>query len=205
VTALDQDALLRLACEHDAVIEFKRKVGDFVPRGAPLFAIGCQNEVPAELLRQCVVLEDERTSVQDASFGLRQLVDIAERALSPGTNDPTTAVQALDFVHDLLRALVQRKIPPSTRSDEQGRLRLILPAQTWAGYVHLALDEIRQYGGNSLQVTRRLRLLLDDLLSIADSSRAVALQEQSRYLEQAIATNFTRAGERSLVSDSPGR
>ena len=80
---------------------------------------------------------------QDAAFGFRQLVDIGERALSPGTNDPTTAVQALDELHDLLRRLAVRSFPSPVRLDEDGLLLLVLPRPSWADYVALAPDEIR--------------------------------------------------------------
>ena len=71
----------------------------------------------------------ERTVHQDAAFGFRQLVDIAERALSPGINDPTTAVQVLDQLHDLLRRLAPRVIPGEQRVDDAGRLRLVVGPQ----------------------------------------------------------------------------
>jgi uncharacterized membrane protein len=128
------------------------------------------------------VIAGERTPEQDPAFGFRQLVDVAERALSPGINDPTTAVQVLDQIHDLLRALATRRFPSSARLDESGRLRLLLPRPSWSHYVHLAFDEIRHYGRDSIQVPRRIREAIDDLLTVAPLHRKAELQEQLHLL-----------------------
>lgn len=178
VIALVDDArLLELATATDAVVEVVPQVGAFVPRGAPLLRIygeaGCRDD---ELL-ESIELADERTPHQDPTFGLRQLVDVAERALSPGINDPTTAVQALDQIHDLLRALAPRRFPSSFRLDDAGRVRVIIPRPSWEDVVHLALDEIRQYGARSIQIVARLRALLYDLLSVAPAHRQAVLRE----------------------------
>jgi uncharacterized membrane protein len=121
--------------------------------------------VTLDELREHVVVGTERTPHQDPAFGFRQLVDVAERALSPGINDPTTAVQALDQIHDLLRSLCTRAIPAGSRMDDSGQLRLILPRPHWESFVRLGLDEIREYGEGSIQIARRLRVILEDLLS----------------------------------------
>lgn len=204
VTGLDEDALMRLACEHDVVIALTPRMGEFVPRGAPLFSVWGNSKIAKQRLCECVVLESERTPNQDAAFGLRQLVDVAERALSPGINDPSTAVQALDCVHDLLRALVVRKIPAPARFDEAKRLRLFLPCPDWSDYVHLGLDEVRQYGGASIQVMRRLRTLIKDLVSLAPPSRQPVLKEQLLLLDQQIARSFAGEGERLLARSPNG-
>ena len=108
---------------------------------------------------------------QDPPFGFRQLVDIAERGLSPAVNDPTTAVQVLDELHDLLRRLVALPFPTGQRTDEDGKLRLAFPVTEWESYVRLAVDEIRQYGADSIQVTRRLKAMLGDLAAVAPPHR----------------------------------
>ncbi len=205
VTALNEDALMRLACKHDALIAFSPSMGEFVPRDAPLFQVWGEQVVSEEELHECVVLENERTPHQDVAFGLRQLVDIAERALSPGINDPSTAVQALDYVHDLLRVLAVRKLPVPARFDKEQHFRLYLPCPDWPSYVHLGLDEIRQYGGSSIQVMRRLRLLLQDLLTLAPPPRAPVLIEQLHLLDQQIARSFPNKAEQSIASLPNGR
>jgi uncharacterized membrane protein len=126
---------------------------------------------------------------QDAAFGLRQLVDVAVRALSPGTNDPTTAVQAIDRIHDLLRRLADREIPASSRMVD-GRLRAILPRPDWDDLVRLAIDEIRLAGEGQLQVARRLRAVLMDLASIAPEARQPILRQELIELEAGLARAF---------------
>ena len=191
VTAIRYERLMKFACDADAVIAFSAQVGDFVPRGAPLFLVWSGNEqLSLDELRETVIIGKKRNPRQDPAFGFRQLVDIAERALSPGINDPTTAVQALDYIHDLLRLLAQRQFPSPTRVDSAGRVRLFLPRPDWNAYVRLALDEIRQYGAKSIQVSRRLRSLLEDLESVAPLERRAELDEQLKLLDEAAVSAF---------------
>jgi uncharacterized membrane protein len=96
----------------------------------------------------------ERTMQEDVAFGFRQLVDIAEKALSPGINDPTTAVQALDEIHGLLRRLVVRPLPDGVHEDADGHVRLLLPAPSFGDFLALALDEIEQYGADPSRSSR---------------------------------------------------
>lgn len=183
--AVDERALMKLARETGTVVAVVPMPGELVPHGAPLVRIwGPTTSVDRDALRAALSLGDERTPHQDPAFGFRQLVDIAERALSPGINDPSTAVQALDELHDLLRALALRHLPSPQRVDPDGALRLILPRPSWAAFVGLALDEIRHYGAGSVQVARRMYVLIDDCLSVAPPGRRPCLEEQRRRLDE---------------------
>jgi uncharacterized membrane protein len=142
VIDVDTDALMAVAVERDLLIALVPKVGDFVPLGAPLARLWGSGDLSDLQAEQWLVLAQERTPQKDAAFGFRQLVDIAARALSPGVNDPTTAVEALDRLHDLLRSLVRRAIPSPARVDKDGRLRLFLPRPDFADYVQLSFEEI---------------------------------------------------------------
>jgi uncharacterized membrane protein len=135
-----------------------------------------------EKLTGAVVLAAERAMRQDPAYGIRQLVDIAERALSPGTNDPSTAVQCLDQIHDLLRRIGTGPLPEGVRTDGEGRVRVVLQSPSWDDFVHLGLDEIRHWGSKSLQVHRRITRLLDDLLTVVSVERRPPLLEQQRLL-----------------------
>src|SRR5690606_24904507 len=140
-------------------------LGDFVPAGATLATV--EGEAPGlrdDDVRHHIVLALERTLDQDVAYGFRMLVDIAERSLaeSPFT-DPTTAVQAIDRLHDCLRQLARRPFPTGEHLDESGTLRLVVPVMDWEAYVRLAFDELRQVGARSPQVTRRLVSALHDL------------------------------------------
>lgn len=185
VISVNEDALMTTARERDLTVELLPQVGMFVPHGAPLCRIWSR-DAPTDLnVSEWVVLADERTPHQDPIFGFRQLVDVAERALSPGINDPTTASQALDYLHDLLRSLATRRIPSTVRVDGDGRVRLVLPRPDWADYVRLSFEEIRHYGAGSIQVVRRARSALVDLLSVVPGARAAAVEHELAQLDSA--------------------
>lgn len=201
LASVDDKRLLALAIRFDVRIELLPMMGDFVPQGAPLLRVSGERAGglnPAKLLA-CVELAEERTPRQDPGFGFRQLVDIAERALSPAINDPTTAAQALDQLHDLLRIMIRRGFPVVKQADPSGRIRLVIPHPDWNTYVHLALDEIRQYGCGSVQIMRRMRGALDDLLAMAPPHRRAALEEQRVLLEEAPRRGFSSPKERALA------
>jgi uncharacterized membrane protein len=191
LTSVDEETLWRQACRADVTVRLVPGVGDFLPEGAPLFEVwGDAGRLDVEALTSAVELGLERTTQQDVAFGLRQLVDVAELALSPGVNDPTTAVQALDQIHDLLRRLVRRRLPSPVRVDAQGRMRLILPRPGWDDFVRLGLDEVRLYGRGSLQVSRRLRSVLEDLRHLAPPSRLPVLLRQLELLDASVARSY---------------
>lgn len=184
LSAIDEAALMEVAIACDVAIALVPMHGDFIPRDGALFRIWGTAAVDENLVRKAILVEDERTPHQDPAFGFRQLVDIAERALSPGINDPSTAVQALDEIHDLLRRLSRRRFPSPYRRGPDGRVRVILPRPDWATYVRLSLDEIRQFGGRSIQVVRRMRALILDCMDVAPPARRPILEEQLRLLDE---------------------
>ncbi len=167
VQQVDDDALLRLAEEHEVTICLQRAVGEFVPAGAPLFEVHGPDVPDHQRLQAAVQLGNERSMDQDVGFGLRQLVDIAERALSPGVNDPTTAVQAIDQLHDLLRRLATRPLPPRERTTDADRLAIFIPQPGFADYLDLAVTEVAHWAADSDRVLRRLRVMLHDLQEVA--------------------------------------
>lgn len=185
ITSLDRDRLVSIARESDTVIEVVPAIGDYVPQGAPLLRIHGDGPMRHAPFTDCIALGMERTMQQDPAFGFRQLVDIAERGLSPAVNDPTTAVQCLDEMHDLLRRLATRAFPSGQRFDSERTLRLAFPVVSWEGYVSLACDEIRHYGRESIQIHRRMRSMIADLLTVAPEDRRAPLERQLELLDAA--------------------
>jgi len=164
VDELDLLGLLELAKTAGGVIEVQCAVGDTLMEGAPLASVhGASSPIPAGRLRAGIRLGPVRTFEQDPRYAIRLLVDVAIRALSPAVNDPTTAVQAIDQIDDLLRRIGRRRLASGVVRDEAGALRVVFPAPTWTDYLELSFDEIRQYGAGSLQVQRRLRAALRGL------------------------------------------
>jgi uncharacterized membrane protein len=189
--SLDIAGLVERAQATGSMVEVVPAIGDFVPEGAPLFrAFGSPLRLDRDGVRGLVHLGRERTMEQDVPFGFRQLVDIAERALSPAVVDPTTAVQVIDQLHDLLRRLATRPFPSGGRRDAAGVLRVVLRSPTWESYVALAVDEIRHYGAGSIQVARRLRAMVEDVLAVAPTDRRPPLEQQIRLLDAMVERSF---------------
>jgi uncharacterized membrane protein len=122
----------------------------------------------------------ERTFDQDPAMALRVLADIALRAASPAVNDPTTAVQALDEIDNLLRRIVTRDLAVDTVNGADGRPRLRLRLLSWDDYVATALDEIVATAGSSWAIHWRVDLMLDELMAIAPADRVPALRARVR-------------------------
>jgi len=134
------------------------------------------------------------------------LVDVAGRSASSSMNDPTTAVQAIDRMHTLLRQLAARPFPSGRHHDSDGRLRLVVPTVSWEGYVHLAVDELRRGCDQSIQLSRRLEAMLRDLLSVAPDERKPPLEHQQRLLAAGAERTFddVEDQEAALVPDEQG-
>jgi uncharacterized membrane protein len=154
-------------------------------------------------VRRMFALGRERTIEQDPAFALRILVDIAIRALSPAVNDPTTAVQVLNYIEDLLLAIGRRQAEGrGALPDPEGRPRVVIPARHWEQYLDLAVTEIRLYGATSVQVSRRLRAMLEELRAGVAPERRVAVDAELRKLEASVAASFPDDGDRSLAGQS---
>jgi uncharacterized membrane protein len=203
IQAFDQRALVAWARSHDCVLVVPNAVGDFVSRGNPLVEVHGDAESSAmteRVLARLFVLGTERTVDQDPAFALRVLVDVAIRALSPAVNDPTTATQVMDHLEDTLAEI------GGTRgldgrwefADEDGQLRVVMPAQRWEQYLSLGVTEIREYGATAIQVVRRLRALLLALRDAVLPEHAAAVEEELERLEHSAAHGFGDTVDRDL-------
>jgi uncharacterized membrane protein len=183
ITSLDIGDLVRQAQKAEAVIVMVCGVGDTLVENTLLLQVhGAGTALPERNLIRAIHFGFERTSEQDPKYPIRLLVDIAIKALSPAINDPTTAVQAIDQIEDLLRRLGGHDLDAGYGYDADGVLRLIFPMPTWEDYVVLAFDEIRHYGAGSVQVMRRLK---SALLGLADSvTTDERIEAVHRYLKQ---------------------
>jgi uncharacterized membrane protein len=206
VMAFSADGLRRLAREADAVVELVPQVGDSIARGDPLFRVFGVRPIPHGALRGCVAVGTERTLEQDPRFAFRILVDIANKALSPAINDPTTAVLALDQIDNLLLCLGRRRLDEGVARDREGNLRVVYGTPDWPDFVTLAVSEIRQYGESSLQVDRRLRAMLEHLIAALPESRHPPLQQELTLLSSAVGRRFLDEADRKRagVADYQG-
>jgi uncharacterized membrane protein len=190
-TAFNAGGLTEIARKNGCVIQLVPQVGDLVAEGDPLFNVYLGGEtIPEEELQQHVAFASSHTLEQNPAFGFRIIVDIAIRALSPAVNDPTTAVRGLDQIHILLSKLGARDLGDGRIRDSEGRPRLIFPAPKWEDFLWLGLSEIRTYGAGSLQVMRRLRGMLENLIETLPSQRIPPLLEHLKQLERLAVRNF---------------
>ncbi len=208
ITGVGFEKLVEEARRADCVLELVPALGEFVPAGATLYRVhGTPADLDEQVLQKSLIVQLEPTLDEDVAYGVRLLVDIAERSLADSPfQDPTTSVQAIDRLHDVLRQLARRPFPDGRHRDEAGEVRLIVPTMSWEAYVHLAFDEIRMAGAGSPQVTRRLKAALEDLRSIAPPERTAILDEQLDLLATATETAMDdpRDVELALHKDREG-
>lgn len=187
VVSLDIAGLVRMAHEVHATIVMACAVGDTLVEGTDMLHVhGGQARIAETRLRKAVRLGEERTFDQDPKYSIRILVDIAIKALSPAINDPTTAVQAIDQIEDLLRRLSMCNLDTFEASDAEGAVRVVFQMPSWNDYLALAFDEIRQYGAGSIQVMRRLRSALADLVDACPPGRAQPVADYLAHLDSSI-------------------
>jgi uncharacterized membrane protein len=196
--SLNEPAAVRLAAAAGTEIRFIPAVGDFVVTGAPL-ATGAGPPPTAAALARVVRIGPVRTLEQDPAYGIRVLVDIAIRALSPAVNDPTSAVQALDQIDDALHRLACRSLGDGMLAGHDGAVLVRFPAPRWEMFVALAFDEILLYGAGSIQVARRLQALLGDLLVTAPPGRQEVIADRLATLHRLVQRALP---DRALVAEA---
>ena len=205
---VDLDRLVELAEGLDAVFRVERRPGQYVVRGEPLVTVCNEARVPEDLretINAAFTVGYQRTAVHDIEFSINQLVEIAVRALSPGVNDPFTAITCVDRLGSALRRLAERDMPLGFRNDQQGRLRLIVPTTDFAHVVDVAFRLIRQYARDSTEVSIRL---IESMMTIAGGVHRPedlnALRRQVEMIADASRSSIPQAGDRLAVEERIG-
>ncbi|MFP4894886.1 DUF2254 domain-containing protein [Paraburkholderia sp. EG304] len=207
VLAANLKALLREATITGCIIEFAVQIGDFLATDEPLFYVhGDREALDARRLQSFIALGTERTMEQDPMFAFRIEVDIALKALSPAINDPTTAVLALDQLHRLLRSVGKQSLANRELKDITGNTRVLFRTPDWEDYVHISFREIRRCGAGSLQIERRLRAMIENLIRTLPASRYDALKCELDLLDAQIVDSHNYESDRQLarVPDTQG-
>ncbi|MFP5298201.1 MAG: DUF2254 domain-containing protein [Actinomycetota bacterium] len=189
------DRLNSLTTQRGCTVQVLPNLGDFVPTGGKLAVVYGATDVEHEV-RTLLDLGKERTMDQDVAFGVRQLVDIAVKAISPAINDPTTAVQSIDQIHDILRRLCGVPLPHRRIYGE----RVAIHGPTWNGLVNLACNEIRHFGEGYMQVARRLKAMLEDLVQHSTEERHEVLRTELELLEVSAMRGFADEPDRRLAT-----
>ncbi len=207
VQAVDIPFMTELASKNDCIIDLLVSVGDAVLDSTPLLRVFGVGSPPSEKsLRDAIELGAERTFEQDPKYAIRLLVDIAIKSLSPAVNDPTTAVQALDQIEDLLIRLGRRRLEIGAFRDVQGSLRFLIGFPAWEDFLRLAFDEIRLYGAGSVQVMRRMKALVTELIEVLPEERRPALQKWQERLRSTVDRSFSDQQDKleASVADRQG-
>ena len=198
VQVVDDAALFEIAVRHALTIRLTTRPGLFVLRGNPLLVVRPSerfDDTVAADLRSTLIIGDIRTAEDDIEFSVRQLVEVALRALSPAINDPFTAMSAVDWLGAALARMARSEFPPRYRYDASGRLRVIAQVPTFGGIAHTIFSRIRHYGGSSPMVLNRL---LEAVAAFGphisdDADRALVRDETEAVL---------RVGRALIISDA---
>ena len=200
--AIDMAGVVARAVAHDVGIEFVVYVGEHIGPGAPFARVygAHADQLSAQELIACCLLGGERTLVQDPGLSIRQLVDIAIRALSPAINDPTTGVQAIDHISDLLALFATRPDPSGYYVDANDVVRVTLPEPDFLRMMTLGYTEIALFGANSPQIPRRLLAAYERLEGIVDPPRRAVVQEMRRRLLVDVQAALPKLHEDGLIT-----
>ena len=212
IQAVDADALVSWARGQDCLVVLRHAIGDFVPLGATLIDVygGAQHGARADRrLADMVALGDERTIEQDPAFAIRILVDVANLALSPAVNDPTTAVQVLDYLGETLRLVGTTELSVNAW-EGNGRAHphrgVVIPARSWEDYLALTVNEIREYGNGGIQIMRRLRAMLEELHAEVRPEYRAAVRDELTRLDATVTRSFGNSVDldRAGTADTQG-
>jgi uncharacterized membrane protein len=178
---IDDDQVMELAIKHGLQLKLEKRPGDFVAKGAPLFRVltdAALADDTAGALRGCLSLGGHRTPHQDPLYSLQQLVEIAAHALSPGINEPFTALICIDWLEASLRGVAVCKMPTAERYDDRGLLRVVARTLSFDELAHTAFDQVRLYGANNPDI---LIGLLNAIVGISNSCHRQADREILAY------------------------
>ncbi len=185
IQSVDNAALLRLARQHKTIVRMERGIGEFVVHDTTLASLALETPLEKEIIADVQAaygIDRHRTVEQDSGFGIRQIVDMALRALSPGINDTTTAVICVDYLTAILARLASRPIP-SSRRYEEGELRIIAIGPTFASLVAESFDQIRGSAKGNVAIMLRMLGSLQTIASLTSSpSRRRVLREEAEWI-----------------------
>lgn len=188
---IDGQGLMSLAAQHDLVLELPYRPGEFIPRDEPVAVVRPVNKINDELrseIAEHFLLGSRRTPRQDVECSIWELVEVAVRALSPGINDPFTAMLSLDYLGAAIGRLAGRQMPSGIRYDDRGTVRILAKPATFESAIDAAFNQIRQYGRGHADVTIRGLEILRHVASRAANGHQKAIVR--RHAEM-----FLRAGE----------
>lgn len=192
IQSVDSEGMLRLACKHGLTVRMDRGVGEFVVTNTTLVSLSGPATPPDldEKLNDLFTISTFRTVYQDAEFGIRQMVDIALKALSPGVNDTTTAIMSIDRIGAIFVRTANRRIEQPYRVKD-GRLRVIARGPTFASLLRTGLDEVRQNSTENVSVLGRMLGILEEVLGCTDNAgRRAVLRQHAELIHRTAVSNI---------------
>jgi uncharacterized membrane protein len=204
--AIDRPGLKNTATDNDLLLEVHYRAGHSIIRGFTLVTVHSVKEMETDVLGRmsdAFIIGYRRTPEQDIECAVNQLVEVAVRALSPGINDPYTAIACIDRLGAALCHLANREFPSGCERDEDGNPRIISKAVTYSGVVNTAIDQVRQYGRDSVAVSIRLIEVLADVAACART--AEYRQAIARQAEMIMSASEAALPERNDIADVRNR
>ncbi|WP_167737596.1 DUF2254 domain-containing protein [Sphingomonas parva] len=179
VDALDEDALLAIAAEHDLFLTVLAIPGDFVHRGRPLLLVTATGSADLHACGDLFSISRKRSSLQDLRFAIDELVELAARALSPGVNDPFTAIACIDWLGAALTDLAELPRRSTVVRDKEGRPRLLLRRLSFGDYLNSAIGQLRPYAARDPNAAAHLARTLEVVgKSIRDNENHALLRAE---------------------------
>jgi uncharacterized membrane protein len=207
VQAVNLRGVATWAGQHECLVVMRHPVGGFIETGDVLFEVyGDPGEADTaeRALRGLVALGHERTIEQDPAFALRVMVDVANKALSPGINDPTTAVQVLDYLGASLRVIGRADLSGPPWHPGAAKRGVVIPARRWEDFLALGITEIREFGSTSIQVMRRMRAVLEKLQEEVRPEDRAAVKAEIARLDATVAEAFSGSIDRDRAGIADG-
>ena len=204
IQVIDYDRLVRLACQGKAVFQVNVRAGHFVLKNGEHVVIHAgrsTGDEAVQAIRAAFVVGGERSSAQDLEFGLRQLVEIALRALSPGINDPYTAIAVLDRLGAALEEIFMRPLQQGVWRDKEGEVRVIAQRSDVQGLTNAAFDAIRQAAREIPAVLIRMADVLGQLAPVlhAEAAREAVSQQLGKLAETAAEACLTPSDRTAVL------
>lgn len=205
VQSIKTGALMSIAVREDLRLRVERGPGSYVVAGRPLASVWSEDQVNDQIAAEvetAFVLGSQRTPEQDLEFAINQLVEIAVRALSPGVNEPFTAIRCIDRLGSALSQLAQHELPSPYRLDDQNKLRVFAPVVTFSGITDAAFSQIRHYANSDPDVLIRLLKTITVIAGfVRRSEDRTALRRHAEMTIRAARLNLTEDEDLRMVEE----
>lgn len=202
IQSVNSEALVRLARDRNTVVWMDHGVGEFVVQNTTLASLALEEPPDQETIDALLAafsISRHRTLDQDAAFGIRQIVDVALKALSPGINDTTTAVMCVDYLTAILARIIPREIPSSHRY-EDGKLRVIAKGPSFESLLAESFNQIRSNAKGNVAIMSRMLGALQTLASLtANPHRRRVLGKQVQWIAETAERSIESAHDHARI------